>query len=91
MTNEEKAKEIAYKCFPDTFEHETFGCPNCEAGKAESACLEMAKWKEEQVIEKACKWLRKHKDSYAVCDIRTDKMSVANKLVSDFKKAMMEE
>lgn len=45
----------------------------------------------ENIIRKACKWLRKHKDSYAVCDIRTEKMSVTNKLVSDFKKAMMEE
>jgi len=53
--------------------------------------IEGAKWEKEQLIKKACKWLRKHKDSYAVCDIRTDKMSVANKLIFDFKKAMEEE
>lgn len=52
MTNtEKKAKELGLKYFPD--ELNVFARTNVDAYKAEYACLEMAKWKEQQLFEKA--------------------------------------
>lgn len=56
MTNEEKAKELAKIFFPDILN--VFARENLEQKKAFFACMEMAEWKEKQIIEKVCEWLK---------------------------------
>jgi hypothetical protein len=56
----EKAKELAQKYFPDS--ESIWARENIEQQKTIFACLEIAKWKEQQMIEKAC-------DAYCrICD-----------------------
>lgn len=56
MTNEEKAREL-------------IGCPcptkirNCEACFDRIKVLEMAEWKEQQMIERAVEWIRYYNEN----------------------------
>ena len=56
MTNEEKAREVAIKHLPFC------GVPIKECV---DAALEMAEWKEQQMIDKACEWLKDMSCYYA--------------------------
>lgn len=49
----EKAKELGEQYFPNS--ENIFARENIEQQKIIFACLEMEKWKEQQMIEKACK------------------------------------
>lgn len=60
MTRDEeinnKAKEYGQMLFPD--EHNIWARPNREAQAVENACMEMAKWADESMINKACEWIQ---------------------------------
>lgn len=76
MTNEEKAKEIASK--------EIIGLGPDYYDVAYDSAMEMAKWKEKQLIEKACEWLYNRQ----VIDLEVPDI---DKFVSDFRRAMEEQ
>ena len=62
MTNKEKARELA-NCFARQYHHNTY--PELSHNnefvfsneEIEKACLEMAEWKEQQMVEKSCRVL----------------------------------
>lgn len=80
MTNEEKAKELAIKYCKeiDPYGKEVYniGC--------EIACCEMAEWKEQQMIDKACEWLEPIFKSLVGCNDSVE-------LIEDFKSIMEED
>lgn len=51
---------------------------------------EGAKWADKTLIEKACKWLDRHKEDYYDYDAWKDVYVNFNMLIEDFKKAMEE-
>ena len=58
MTNEEKANEICKKHF---FDSNHYDC-----------CMEMAEWKEQQMIDKACEYILNHFTyDYLLLDVET--------------------
>lgn len=57
MTNEEKAREIASK-------YERWDQEDDESYGAYKGAIEMAEWKERQMIEKACSWLLLNADVF---------------------------
>lgn len=77
ITNEEKVREL-------------IGCPcptkirDCEACFDRIKVLEMAKWKEQQMIEKACEWIFSNHIHYPNNRIKTEQ------IIKDFKRAMEE-
>lgn len=73
MTQEEKAQEIGKQWYFDTMN------PNEAAYKAS---IQMAKWKEHQMIEKACEWLIQQEEMIGI--------SFENDFIERFKKAMEE-
>ena len=76
MTDLEKAIELARK-------HKgLFGMRNREECCV-AACQEMAEWKEQQMIDKACEWLEDNLASFWQCKLYDD---IA--FIDDFKKAM---
>lgn len=58
MTPEEKAKELGKK-----YSKPCRGIGDCEF-EATQAALEMAQWKEQQMIDKATEWIRNHIPDY---------------------------
>ena len=60
--DEDKAREIAR----DTMYVEATGNYNYTTSVVESLCIQMAAWKEKQMIEKACEFF---KDVFFQCDI----------------------
>lgn len=86
MTTKEKIEEIELRN-EDDWEFEaskespdiSYYCCN--------AMLEIAQWKEEQLIDKACKWLEENIDNYyQTCEFE----SFWDDMIKDFKKAMEE-
>jgi hypothetical protein len=73
MTQEDKALEIGKQWYFDTMN------PNEAAYKAS---IQMAKWKEQQMIEKACEWLIQQEEMIGI--------SFENDFIERFKKAMEE-
>lgn len=67
MTNEEKAKEIGREWYNDDAPLVAY-----------RSALQMAKWKEEQMIKKACEWLEYN-------------FNMPSDFKEHFTKAMMEE
>jgi hypothetical protein len=55
MTREEKAHSLGQMCFPD--DQNIWARPNYEAKFVSDACLQMAEWERERLVEKACEWL----------------------------------
>lgn len=83
MTDKEKADEISEQYATSRY------FPNDEEVAAYNAAIQMAKWKEQQMIDKACEWLKDNvNDSYLdwydweKCRLNKDE------LLHDFKKAM---
>ena len=73
MTNEEKANQIAW-------EYSKHYDPNCcKQVWVEMGAREMAEWKEQEMIEKAVKWLTAYLVDYLQCD---------EQIIEDFKQAM---
>ena len=81
MTNEEKAKEIASK-------YERWNIEEDESDGAYKGALEMAAWKERQIIEKAIEWLKKNADSYTWYNEFEGESGMIEEFIEDFKKAM---
>lgn len=70
MTNEEKAKKIAWNLFDDGLFYHKY---ESQRQEIQSALVNMAKWKDGQkeaekqaLIDKACEWLQKHINDYLV-------------------------
>lgn len=84
MTDKQKAYEIQTN---DVCCVWNGGCPNVY-----HAAMEMAKWKEQQMIGKACEWLKENIKDYLSCDGYSDapgfKQYVSEDFYEDFKKAM---
>lgn len=79
MTNEEKANEICKRHIFDSNHYD--------------GCMEMAKWKEKQMIEKACEWLKDMACYYAHWECEPDTYENVivydtEKLIEDFAKAI---
>lgn len=79
MTNEEKADEI---CKRHIFDSNHYDC-----------CMEMTEWKEKQMIDKACEWLKDMACYYAHWECNSDTYEneivyETEKLIEDFAKAM---
>lgn len=51
--------------------------------------LEMAEWKEQQMIEKSCEWLQKHAEEFMPASYSLQKYQT-NRLLYYFKKEMKE-
>ena len=89
MTNEEKAKEIGQKFYFDTMNSN-------EA--AYKGALQMAQWKEQQMIERAVRWMEDNINNYIVNDqyelpngsMSRDWLKVKSEFFTDFKKSMEE-
>lgn len=87
MTDLEKAQELAIKYCKEIDSHGkevyNIGC--------EIACNEIAKWKEQQMIEKACEWLENNMHDYfdgnSEFAVAIDFIT-CDKFVEKFKKAM---
>lgn len=79
MTDKEKAKQLYCKYRETDFARES---------AAFNAAMEMAKWKEEQMIEKACEWLKNNMHKYLVA--KADGADYRITIFDDFKKAMEE-
>lgn len=81
MTNEEKARELAIKStkYIDDNGKEMYNA------FVEAALQEMAEWKEQQMIEKACEWLNDNLASFWQCKLYDDIT-----FIDDFKKVMEE-
>ena len=81
MTDTEKAREIGEQIDDNhTYEH-------ILQEDVERACLEMAAWKEEQMIS----WLQKNAARYVVCDESEFSHYATKTMLEDFKKVMMED
>lgn len=77
MTNEEKAQELGTK-----YQTPCHGIGDCEF-EARQAALEMAEWKEKQMIEKACLWLSLNAGVFGFFK----KIKLQN-MINEFAKAM---
>ena len=73
MTDEQKANELVKKHIFDSNHYET--------------AMEMAKWKEQQMIEKAVKWLYEHALDF---NENGQKFYEQQQLIEKFKQAMEE-
>lgn len=88
MTNKEKAIEIASK-------HERWNQEDDESYGAYKGAIEMAEWKERQMIQKACDWLEDMACYYAHWEYNGDTYEKeivfdTKKFIEDFQKAMEE-
>ena len=84
MSNEEKAKEISLKLFENGhFTHNAIS----QRKEIEKSLIEMAEWKEQQMIEKALNWIHDNLCYYDEDGFDAD----GNGILGDFKKAMEEE
>lgn len=90
MTREEKAHSSGQMCFPD--DQNIWARPNYEAQWVSEACMEMAEWERERLVEKACWWLRATSNFYqggsnalpeVICMFDT-----INEMVDSFRKEM---
>ena len=79
MTDKEKADEISEHYATSHY------FPNDEELAAYSAAMQMAKWKEQQMIEKACEWLKKNLQNYIEDDWTSEK-----DFIEEFRKAVKE-
>ena len=87
MTNEEKAKEM-FPFYEDMDDVEIVQTTFKRAG-----AIEMAEWKEQQMIDKACEWLQDMACYYAYWEHNGDTYEKevvydTEKLINDFRNAM---
>lgn len=83
MNDEQKAKSLWYNWCPATTCQGFISCVDCPHAHAHSQLLEMAAWKEQQMIEKAVEWLKNNIDFHD----NSGGYERERKL-QDFKKAM---
>ena len=78
------ADKLAQEYFPD--EHNIWARENIEAKFVSEACIRMAKYIEQELIKKACEWL-KDWDRKTMYELS---MIMGSKFIEDFRKAMEE-
>lgn len=83
MTTGEKAREIASK-------YERWDQEDDESYGAYNGAMEMAKWKEQQMVERVCDWLKENCNDYLDCYDWEKYRIDTNELIYDLKKAMEE-
>lgn len=88
MTNEEKAREYAQLHLYDGDQVQLY--VECHNGKI-AAFKAGAEWKEQQMIEKVCEWLKNNAGEHIYFDECDNEWYDAEELIEDFKKAMMGE
>lgn len=92
MTQEEIKKyadELAQQYFSD--ESNIWARGNLEAMYVSEACMRMAKYVEQELIEKACEWLSTEIYSYTwVSYDQYESGVMIDKFLNDFRKAMEE-
>ena len=96
MTNEEKARTLSLQ---DHLTNDDYAlCPSNDTIvriNAYGAAMEMAEWKEQQMIEKAVDWLKERAEHYyGVEGEYSDKVDLIfckEEPLEDFKEAMMED
>lgn len=83
MTREEKAYSLGQMYFPD--DQNIWARPNYEAKFVSDACMQMAEFEHNRLVEKACDWLKLNlgnpKNIHPV---------LVNHLIDNFRKAMEE-
>ena len=77
---EEKAMELAFEYAPSLED-------SPRTIVIDNACMKMAEWMKQQMIEKAVKWLKENAGMYWYDDIYID---CPDELLENFKKAMEE-
>lgn len=85
--NEKKAEELRKTALPNPLP-DGYGMW-LSAGDVDWVLIKMAKWKESQMIEKACEWLEDNVDGYMVIDEGGDGFMHFS-LINEFRKAMKE-
>ena len=89
MTREEEiqkyADELAQQYFPD--EYNVWVRENVEAIFVSEACMKMAKYVEQKLIEKGCKWLNNMDNIEKYLHVRT---TLVDDLAKAFRKEMEE-
>ena len=78
--DEEKALQIALGTVGERTRNHPSNLPHIICVK--DACLEMAEWKQEKMIEKAVEWMREIENGTTITNIE--------QLIEDFKKEMEE-
>ena len=91
MTTKEKANEISEHYATSHY------FPNDEELAAYDAAMQMAEWKERQMIDKTCEWLEKNITNYIKWEynefhqcVEYDGSYDIEKMISDFRKSMEE-
>lgn len=90
MTNEEKADEI-YPYYEDMTDLETF-----QTASRQISFIAGAEWKEQQMVEKVCEWIKDQVCYYYHWEVNGDTYENeivvdSEKMIEDFKQAMMDE
>ena len=90
MKNEEKARELAHNCKMTYLERENDGGVYDVDSYDEcyDAALEMAEWKEKQMIEKACKWLKDDMLNQNAFQGRLERLKIIDGIIERFKQDM---
>ena len=84
-TNEQKAKELFYHFCKEKSCDGRVVCTFCPKAETLTPLIEMAEWKEKQMLEKAMKWMALNAEMYG--GFNHGKL---NEMVENFKKAMKE-
>lgn len=79
---------VAFYDYRDALKLSTFGY--FEYIDIKEAFEEGAKWADETMIEKACKWLEQHQEDYNMYDAWRGDYVNFKSLIIDFRKAMEE-
>lgn len=89
MKNEEKAKSLYFHYCNEKSCKGYDECTNCPNAKIDEGLIQMAEWKERQMIEKACEYIYSHAHVTTFGDIRLKKCSITE-FIDNFRKAMEE-
>lgn len=84
MTRKEKADKLGQEYFPD--EANMWARPNYEAQCVSEACMKMAEWEHQRLVEKAVDWLKDNWREHIFHD--ADGMIGFIGWETDFRKAM---
>lgn len=98
MTREEKAHSLGQMYFPD--DQNIWARPNYEAQLVSEACMKMAEFERERLVEKACEWLKGNmyvehifeydEDEEPVQYVCASASDSVDEFVNNFRKAMEE-
>lgn len=81
------ADELAQEYFPD--EHNIWARENIEAQLVSAACMRMAKYVEQELIEKACEWLED--TDFDIEYWNNEEGFCKREFIKDFRKVIEEE